>query len=346
MKSVNHIFLCLIFPIISGCQISYFLKSATGQLSLLNKRVPIEKALQDPKITESEKSKIRLAQEARIFAYKVGLKKTDNYSEYVNLEQPYVTYVVSAAPQWELQHYKWKFPIVGEVPYKGYFKEQDAKDEEVLLRAQELDTYLRGVSAYSTLGWFRDPLLSSMLKYSDYNLVNTIIHETVHATLYIKSSADFNERLAVFIGNKATEMFYKEKEGPNSETLQKVKLENEDEVLFSGFITEEMNDLEKWYKNQNQKNETQRKERLALIQSHFKEQLLPRLKTDAYKYFSTVPLNNARLLVYKTYVSNLQDFEILFQKSHSNILEFLNKCRFLEKEEKPEEALKKLIALQ
>ena len=247
-------------------------------MKLLNDRVPIDEALKDPKISDEEKRKLELAQKARTFAENdLHLKPTKNYTSYVKLDRPYVTYVVSAAYKWELKHYQWSYPFVGKMPYKGYFNEEDAKAEELDLQKEDLDTYLRGVSAYSTLGWFKDPLLSSMLRYKDYDLVNTIIHETVHATLYIKHEADFNERLANFLGNKGAEMYYLKAEGENSPTLLAVKKDNEDEKTFSNFISQELKDLDTWYKAlpASEHKEEKRTERFAEIQKRFTEKILP-----------------------------------------------------------------------
>jgi predicted aminopeptidase len=345
---------------LSGCQIGYVLKSAGGELEILHQRVPIDDALKDPKISDADKAKIRLAQEARVFAQTdLGLVENKNYTTYVGLDRPYVTYVVSAASQWELTGYTWWFPFTGSVPYKGYFKEQEAKDEEESLQHKNLDTYMRGVSAFSTLGWFRDPLLSSMLRYSDQDLVNTIIHETVHATLYIKSSADFNERMAVFLGNLGAEKFYLKKEGPQSKTAQQIKLENEDERLFSTFISAEIRDLETWYKDEREKNggkpidptkdankaadEERRQAQFLLIQEHFKVSLAPKLKTDNYSHFPSIKLNNARLLLYKTYVGDLSDFAELYKLTGENVALFLEKCKSLKDNSKPEDGLRELI---
>lgn len=314
-------------------------------MSLLNSRKPIEKVLQDPSLSEDHKSKLRLAQKAREFAEKdLHLKKTKNYTSYVQLDRPYVTYVVSASSKWELKHHFWDFLFVGEMPYKGFFNEADAREEAEKLKAKDLDTYMRGVSAYSTLGWFNDPLLSSMLRYTDHELVNTVIHETVHATLYIKNSADFNERLAVFLGNKGMEMYYLKNEGPDSENLKAAKMENDDERIFSQFITKEITELEAWYNQQENKNEELRLTRIREIQDRFQKEVAPRLKTAVYEKFSQIPLNNARLLLYKTYLQDLSDFEKLYEMSHHEFDAFLEKCRSFENSKKPEEELKKLIS--
>ncbi len=331
----------------SGCQMGYLMKSGYGQMKLMNSRVPVEEALKDPKLAEDKKKKLLLAQEARIFAEtELHLKTTKNYTSYAELGRPYVTYVVSAAPKWELRHHQWSYPFMGKMPYKGYFNEDDAKEEEKSLQQDNLDTYMRGVSAYSTLGWFNDPILSSMLRYDDYDLVNTIIHETVHATLYIKNSADFNERLATFLGNKGAELFYLKKEGADSPTLKLIQSENDDSKVFSKFISAELDALEKWYKElpASERSEEKRAQRIQQIQSKFSSEIVPHLKTDSYKKFADAKLNNARLLVYRTYMQDLSDFEKLYEIRDRNYFSFIEACRGLEKAKDPSAELKKMLS--
>jgi predicted aminopeptidase len=323
----------------------YLFQSAYNQVKLLNARVPMNKALQDPNLTEEEKRKLLLAQEVRHFAEtELHLVTSKNYSSYVKLDRPYVTYVVSAAPKWELKHYEWSYPFVGKMPYKGYFNEADAKAEDLELQKQNLDTFMRGVSAYSTLGWFNDPLLSSMLRYQDFDLVNTIIHETVHATLYIKNSADFNERLANFLGMKGAELFYLKKEGPDSPTLKWVKNDNEDDKKFSEFISGELKNLSSWYKDLPETNRTEaiREEQFHAIQTRFEKDLMPQMKTESYKKFKDLKLNNARLLIYKTYMQDLSDFDKLYESVGRDFGKFLDKCKALEGVKDPATALKSL----
>lgn len=344
MDALKLTLLALIFPLLTACQLGYYVSSGWNQMSLLSKRVPIEKALKDPTLTPEEKSKLELAQHAREFAENtLKLKPTKNYTSFVKLDRPYVTYVVSAAPKWKLEHHLWSYPFVGKMPYKGFFNEESAKEEQEDLKKENLDTYMRGVSAYSTLGWFNDPLLSSMLRYKDYDLVNTIIHETVHATIYIKNSSDFNERLAVFLGNKGAEMFYKQQEGPDVPTIKQIQNENKDEKLFSEFISGEIKDLTQWYNTQSNKTEDDRRTRIKEIQARFEKNLKPKLSSENYKRFNEIELNNARLLVYKTYVQDLSDFEKLFVKSNSDISVFLEKCKSLETHKNPEQGLKDLL---
>lgn len=332
---------------LTGCQmLTYVAKSGYGQLELLSKRTPIEKVLKEPALDAEKKKKLELAQEARRFAEEtLHLKPTKNYQSYVELKRPYVTYVVSAAEKWDLKTFNFDYPLVGKMPYKGYFNEDDAKDEQLRLQKEGLDTYLRGISAYSTLGWFNDPLLSSMLRYKEHDLVNTIIHETVHATLYIKNAADFNEQLATFLGNKGMELFYLTKEGANSETLKLVQKENIDSGVFSEFISQEIRDLKEWYKNlqPEQRQEALKEARLKEIQERFVKNVKPRLLTSGYQYFERLNLNNARLVMYRTYVQDLSRFEKLYELMGRDYQKFINKCRELEKAKNPEEELNKWI---
>lgn len=341
----RYLVLFLLVPFLGGCQAGYYLSSAYNQISLLSSGVSVEEALKDPRISDEEKRKLLLAQKVREFSEKnLHLRNTDNYTSYVKLDRRYVTYVVSGSQKWELKQHYWKFPFVGKVPYKGFFNEEAARKEEMELQKKDLDTYLRGVSAYSTLGWFRDPLLSSMLALKEIDFVNTLIHETVHATVFIKSSADFNERMAVFLGNKGTELFYLKEEGVESPTLKKIKAENEDDRLFSKFISKEIADLEDWYRKQTEQSESTRIDRIKEIQERFKTELAPHLKTKLYSRFPEIRINNARLLMYKTYFEDLSDFEKLYELVGQDFSRFVEKCRKLEKSDDPEEDLKKLVS--
>lgn len=345
MDSLKLGALSVLLLISTGCQIGYLAKSAYNQISLLNQRIPVQDALKDPTLGQDEKKKLLLAQDVREFAEtKLKLDVKKNYSTYVKLDRPYVSYVVSASPKWKLETYLWKFPVVGKMPYKGYFSEQDAKEEAESLKAKNFDVYVRGVSAYSTLGWFKDPLLSSMLRYKDHDLVNTIIHESVHATLFIKNEADFNERLATFLGNKGMELYYQEKEGENSITLKRVRNENVDEKQFSEFITNEIISLESWYKVQTEQNEELRQKKFQDIKIHFTKKVKQKMITDSYAKFDAIDLNNARLIVYKTYLQDMSDFENLYTLAGNDFEKFMNMIKRLEKHKQPSQGLKDLVA--
>ncbi len=334
---------------LSSCQIGYYFSSGVNQWKMANTRELIDETLfTKHTFTDEQKSKILLSQKARFFAFeKLKLKETKNYSTYIDLKRPYVTWVVQAAEKWEMKNYQWSYPIVGDMPYKGFFNEEDAQAEAREMQKKGYDTYVRGVSAYSTLGWFQDSLLSSMLRYKEHDLVNTIIHEVVHTTIYIKNNADFNERLAVFIGAKGSEMFYKELEGEHSKTLELIKNENADDVLFAQFISDELASIDKWYTENRKETHTEadekaREARLALVIDDFTNKLKPTLKTNSYFKFEKEKMNNARLGMYKTYMENLDHFEVLYKKLNGDLLKFIEVVKTLEKSDDPEEDLKKL----
>ncbi|MBC7753204.1 MAG: aminopeptidase [Moraxellaceae bacterium] len=327
----------------------YYFSSGMNQWKMANTREPIDEALlKKHAFTNDQKNKILLSQKARVFAFeKLKLKETKNYSTYIELGRPYVTWVVQAAEKWEMKNYEWSFPVVGKMPYKGYFNEADALKESALMQEKGYDTYVRGVAAYSTLGWFQDSLLSSMLRYKEHDLVNTIIHEIVHTTIYIKNNADFNEKLAVFIGAKGSEMFYRDLEGEKSKTLELIQNENADDVLFAQFVSNEIASIDTWYSNHkkevySKEDESQRESRLSLVIDHFSQNLKPQLKTNAYFKFEKEKMNNARLGLYKTYMENLDDFEVLYRKLDRDLLKFISTVKSLEKSDDPETDLKKL----
>lgn len=319
---------------------------------MLTTKIPIEKALHLENLTADQKKKIELTQEIRNFSFDtLQLAKSDNYTQYVQLDRPYITYAVMASYKWKFESYLWDFPFIGKAPYKGYYNEKLAKQEALEMKNKDYDVYVRGVPAYSTLGKLTDPLLSSMLTYKEHDLVNTIIHELVHTTLFIKDNIDFNERLAVFVANKGTELFYINKEGADSKTVALIQQENTDDALFSEFITKELDELKMWYQNfDTTKNiaiedkEKIRQERLNLIKVHFSEKLVPLLKTKSYSRFKDGEFNNASLGTYQTYMKDLSDFEKVYAKSGKSIPAFLTKCKELNSVKDPEAELKKWAA--
>lgn len=336
--------------LLSGCQLGYYLHLGYNQLNLINSKIPIEKALAELPLNDEQKKKIELTQKVRIYAFeKLGIKKTKNYSEFVQLNRPYVTYAVTASQKWKFEAYLWDFPFTGKAPYKGFFDEKRALAEADDLKKLELDVSVRGVSAYSTLSYLTDPLLSSMLNYSDHHLTNTIFHELVHSTVFIKDNINFNERLAVFIANKATEKYYLEIEGPKSATVKLIQNENEDDKVFSAFISNELKSLKKWYDdfdhNQEltaEKKEMIRQERLKIIAEHFKK-VKPQFKTASYSKVFSRDYNNADLSIHDTYMSDLDIFEKAYKKLGSDIPKFLEKCKEIESSENPEADMKSWI---
>lgn len=327
---------------VSGCQVPYLLKNSWYQTRLLKSRVPIPDIIEDPKTSEEVRKRLKLVQEVKVFATEeLNLKDSASYETFVQLDRPYVTWIVRAAPPFELKPYEWWFPIVGSVPYKGYFHPDGAKHEANELKEEGYDTYVRGVSAYSTLGWFHDPVLSSMLRYSEHDLVNVILHETVHATVFIGGHIDFNERLATFIGNQGTELFYRSRQS-GAEVIAQIADENYDQELFSKFISGELKALREFYKsNKGSLNAEIKSTRIAEIQQRFRDNLQLKLRSGSYDWFPEAELNNASLLSLETYQADLADFQAVYDGLGRDFKKLMKFAKSLEDEKHPEKALKK-----
>ena len=346
---VQTLIFCLSILFLTGCEINYLWRVSSGQADLLSRRVSLEKALKKYEFSEDEKKKLQLIPEIK--KYTLGTLKLDIdediYSTYVHLDQPYVSWLVRVSAIYELKAHEWNFPIIGKAPYKGFFEKEKAIKEAESFPKDKYDTFVRGVSAYSTLNWFEDPIYSSMLKYSERDFVVTIFHELAHSVLFFDDHINFNERFAEYIGRKAALYFYIDKEGSSSETVNLLQREWEDEILFSSFMKKEYDSLNKWYvDNRGKVTQESKEKRIREIQDRFIRELKGKLKTDSYGYFSNIKLNNARLLSYRSYNYDMTAFEKLFNSSEVNkeLKKFIEYCSRFEKEKNPEEALYKAIA--
>ena len=342
---------CLGFLLLTGCSahLNYLWHVSYHQMGLLTKRTSIKKALKKYSFNEEQKKKLQMVSEIKVFAREKLKLDIDRglYSSYVHLERPYVSYLLRIAPVYELTAYKWDFPIVGSVPYKGFFDKSKIKKVAASFPEEEYDIYIRGVRAYSTLGWFNDPILSTMLFYKERDFVVTVFHELMHTVLFFKNHVDFNERFAEFLGRQAALLFYLDREGQESETVEKMLSEWEDELLFSSFMVSEYEMLDKWYKEHKGKiNRKMKQDRLQEIQERFRVEIQVNLKTNLYNYFADQDLNNAKLLSYRSYNYNMVEFEKLFDSSliNKDIKAFVEYCAQFRKEKDPEAAISQAIA--
>lgn len=189
----------------TGC---YYGHLAVGQTKLLLARQSVDKLLANPETDEELRSKLQLVQQAREFAAELGLEVKGQYTSYVPWPHDRIVTSVIATKSGSIEASNFRFPIVGAVPYKGFFDRELAEREAERLRGLGMDVCLGAISAYSTLGWFDDPLTSPMLNTTPERLVETVIHELVHANVFLKSQPDFNEGVANFIGEEAVVLFY------------------------------------------------------------------------------------------------------------------------------------------
>lgn len=202
--------------------VSYGISQAYGQLRIIYQARPVEAYLADPAFPDSLKQKLLLIQEIRRFAVdSLGISDSENYTTVYDQHGKPILWVVTACEPYALQNKEWKFPVLGNFSYKGFFAYEKAVKEEQPLQAQGYDTNIGEVSGWSTLGWFKDPILTSMLYRSEGQLANLIIHELTHATLYVKNNVDYNENLASFVGDQGAQLFLLHKYGKNSDAYKR-----------------------------------------------------------------------------------------------------------------------------
>ena len=185
----------------SGCaNIGYYLQSVSGQLDIWWRERPIDEVIADPDTPSSVKKKLVQVREIRQFASaELDLPQSDSYTRYADLERPYVVWNVFAAPEFSMRPLQWCFPLVGCVSYRGYFSREEAERFAADLAAQDNDVFVGGIPAYSTLGWFADPVLNTFIHYSDYRIAQLIFHELAHQKVYARGDSMFNESFAVVV---------------------------------------------------------------------------------------------------------------------------------------------------
>ena len=296
--------LALLVPVacLLGCGTAGYLAQATGgQLSLFQRARPLRSVLRDERTPPRLRGLLREVTVIKRFGEAHGLRPTRNYSDYVQLDQPAVVWVVSACEPLEFKSKVWSFPVVGDFPYLGWFSQKDARGYAGELGREGLDVDVRGASAYSTLGWFADPLLSSMVPDGDEalgELANVVLHESVHATLHIPSQAYFNESLASFVADHLAPEFLERRKGTGSKELEAyLRGEALGRERVRG-LREAYDQLDQLYRSPKSKEEKlQEKQRML---RELKERLQLRREP-----------NNAMLVQFRTYDTGAAQWEAL-----------------------------------
>ena len=306
--------------LLAGCgNLHYLIQAGKGQMELINRARPISEVLRDERTPPRTRSLLGEISSVKKYGEENGLKPTSNYTEYVKLNRSAAVWVVSASETLRFKAKDWSFPIVGSFPYLGWFDANDAKEFASGLKKEGWDVDVRRASAYSTLGWFRDAVLSTMIPEGPEalgDLVNVVLHESVHATLYIKGQSFFNESLANFMANQLTLTYLDKIKGPHSPERQAYldsqaygdKIEkrfHDSYVILAGLYSSSKPDSEK-------------------IQE--KEKILSALASElGFKR----EINNATLIQFKTYNTGQEDFESLFKRCGSSWPKFLTALKTL-----------------
>jgi len=294
---------------------AYLLQSAKGQSQLLFGGGPVAKLLAAEDTPAQLKTQLLLVQEVKAFAEaELKLKPTRNYERYVDLGRDYLVMVLTASPPLELRSFTWWFPIVGTVPYKGYFEKEMGEQEQASLQAQGYETHFRPAPAYSTLGWFHDPLLSTMFQYGENYLINTVIHESVHATHWVPGEVTFNENMASFIGNQGVLAFYAHKFGRGSDKYRQAEQKLKDQKIFAAFMNRVYDELDTLYRSdQFEANKAEAKvTKIQALKQVYVREILPQLRSEGYAGFEKQTWNNALLLSYRHYNQDQDKLEAIF----------------------------------
>ena len=307
--------------ILSGCSPVYFLRAAYEEGRILWRRQPITAFLATADLHNDTKEKLTTVLAVREYAQNVlKLNVAGSYASYSYVDRPDLTYIVLAAPPTELRPYTWWFLVVGHVPYKGFFSKSEAQAEADRLHKKGYDTTIRTSAAFSTLGWFDDPLLSHLLRFDKVALSAVVFHELFHNTLYIKGAGAFNESAANFIGHRAAIDFFRHRFGDGSLEHRRAIQLWEEELEFADFIEELIVNLSGLYRRSiaTEDKLRLREEVFARSKSEWSRRIAAR-PAHRFRGFSLQPLNNAVLMHYGVYLNNLQLFESLYELEGRNL---------------------------
>jgi len=288
---------------LQGCATGYVMRAAYEEARLLLRREPIAARLADDRLDATTRAKLELVLAVRQYAADIlGLRAGGSYTSIAAIEGSQVIHVVTAAPRDRLVPYLWWFPIVGAVPYRGYFDLADAEAEAAELRWEGYDTLVRPAVAFSTLGWFDDPLPSTLLRQDEARLAETVIHELTHNTLYVPGAAAFNESFATYVGLRGAEGFFAARGEARQAARCAARLA--DALTFSAFLADAIARLDAAYARGI--DAAARQELLAGVQRDAAQRQW--LTTD-YAGFWRRPLNNAVIVHDRLYADRLAVFD-------------------------------------
>ncbi len=304
---------------VASGEVRYLTRAGLEETQILTERKPITKVLRNPDLDPAVRGQLELVLNVRDAAAGLGLEADKTYTQYTDVGRDTLLLVLSASPPDCLCPVTWKYPIVGRVPYKGFFDPKMAEKAAGELDARGLDTYLRPSGAFSTLGWFNDPLLSTALGGDSVEIAALVFHEVAHNTLYVKSATPFNETLAQMVGYRAAEAFFRER--GDSVHAQRAAARWHDELILGAFYDSLAGRLEALYEAH--------PDSAALAEgrtevARWARELLEgpvgaELQTIQIGRMTDRPINNARLIAARIYRTRSALFEEWFQQQGGNI---------------------------
>ncbi|MHC8323031.1 aminopeptidase [Pseudomonas sp. GB2N2] len=308
----------VMFLLLNGCaSVSYYGQLASGQLQLLRAREPVSEVIDDPSRDQKLRAHLAQSQKARAFASRqLHLPDNQSYRLYADIHRPFVVWNVFATAEFSLSPQNHCFPIAGCVAYRGYYSQSAARGEAALLRLQGMDVSIGGVEAYSTLGWFNDPIISSMMGWGDERLATLIFHELAHQRFYVKDDTEFNESFATFVEQEGTRQ-WRAHRGLPPDTGDLAQRRDQ----FTQLVLETRSRLERLYA-QTLPAEQMRERKAAefeQLRADYRQLRDSQWAGDKrYDAWINAPMNNARLLPFGLYDQWVPAFAALFKQKNGD----------------------------
>ena len=323
---------------LTGCQtIQYYSQAISGQHRILQSRQPISEITADPNSSEMLRQRLSFIMDVRAFAEdELKLPVANNYLTYVDLKRPYVAWNVVATPEFSMVPKTWCYPFVGCAAYRGYFAEADARQYADSLKKQGYDVHVGGVTAYSTLGWFDDPVLSTFIRRSKASSAALLFHEVAHQVLYVPDDTTFNESFATFVEQEGLRRWQKASGNSTiyNEYLNNYRLQQQ----FIGLILKYRQKLELLY--QTDLAPTQKRiEKAAVLtglRNKFSQVKTTQTGLAIYNDWINSPLNNAKLSGIAAYHDFVPAFSVILAENNGDLAQFYKACRELAQKKKDE----------
>jgi predicted aminopeptidase len=317
---------------LSGCGTLYLAQAANGQMHVLRARRPIDKVVADPSTPPELRARLLDVRAARDFAVsELHLPDNRSYRTYADIKRPFVVWNVVAAPEFSVEPKHWCFPVAGCVAYRGYFKEKKARAFAADLARRGYDVTVGGVPAYSTLGKFADPILSSMMRYGDTELAGIIFHELAHQLLYVKNDSEFNEAFATTVEDEGLERWLKSI--GHSDLMQQFLEENARERAFIELFARTRERLAPLYASGIPQPEMRQKKAVVFADLTEQARELQRKQGDRYyEPWLKEGLNNAHLASIATYYQCVPGFQRLLAEQGGDLVKFYAAARALAKQ--------------
>lgn len=322
-----------------GCESCRFYGQAVrGQWQMLTAPQPIADFLASTNTPAKLRTQLELVLRVRKFAEReLHLTANRHYLNYADLGRRYVVWNIYAAPEFSLEAHRWWYPFVGSLKYRGYFSEQSARDYAAKLKTGGLDVHVGGVEAYSTLGWFPDPVLNTFIDREEDELAELLFHELAHQKVFVAGDTDFNEAFATAVGREGVRRWFRAEQKP--EALAKYEAGLGHETDFSRLIFQTRDELTALYIRTNLPPETMRTEKVAAFERLRASYGVQKQKWGGrgeYDRWFAKELNNARLNTISTYYELVPGFAALLKKQDGELEKFYQEVRKLGRKDKDE----------